>query len=107
MTLADKEMKSNRILIFLIIIGAIAINCVIAKEAYTALTLRGAAQAQADWNFYFTLILYGPATGILSLLGLMILPLLEFSASHIIRWILILNVLCPFAAYGVFKLLWP
>lgn len=35
----------------MIIIAAIGINFAIAKEAYTALTLRGAAQAQADWNF--------------------------------------------------------
>lgn len=99
-------MRSNRILISLITFGALAINCAIAKETYTALTLRGAAQAQADWDFYFTLMLYGPAAGILSLLGLLALPLLELGTSHIIRWLLILNVLFPFASYGVFKLLW-
>ena len=101
------KMKSNLILVCMFLIAAIGINFAIAKEAYTALTLRGAAQAQADWNFYLTLMLYGPAAGIISLLGLTILPLLEFGFSHIIRWMLILNVLFPFASYGIFKVLWP
>ena len=106
MTLALEQNMKRWILVALLASGAVIINGLIISDAVHSLTLTGAAQAQADYSFYFLIMLYGPAAAILAITGLQVSHMQGLKLNHPFVIIMLVNALLPFATYGMFKLLW-
>jgi len=87
--------------------GATLADYFVVREGCHALSLSGAAQAMADFDFYVTLLVFGPVGVIVGGIGFFISNFLgEFDRNPLVTVWLAISALAPVIMYFIFRWLW-